>query len=165
MPLDSAKAATTIVNAPLGEEPLPEAPACGASGVDNRDQALLLAKEWEAQAREHRASLCHTPGKLILCIRRLASSARSGSLSQQEVALLLSMSVRRMREVQRRAFAKLRNHPLLRHVWLQFFTGDLDERQPALTSEEADALSKMGRTPEERRLMRKVRALMDGRHA
>jgi hypothetical protein len=162
--LDSPKAATTIVNTPLSENPLAEAPVCEASGVGNRDQALLLARKWEAQAREHRASLGQTAGPSILRIRRLASSARSGPLSQQEVGLLLSMSVRRLREFQRRAFAKLRNHPLLRHVWLQFLTGDLGERQPALTSEETEALFQMARTPEERRLMRKILALIGGRH-
>ena len=163
-PLSSPKAAPTTVSTPPGEKPLPGAPACAASGMDIRDQDLRLAKEWEAQAREYRASLGQTPGKIILRARRSASSARSGPLSQREVGLLLIMSVRRMREVQRRAFAKLRSHPLLQQGWAQFSTGDLDERQPALTSEESEALFEMARTPEERRLMREVLALMDGRH-
>src|SRR5258708_5144720 len=75
--------ATTIVKTLLGEEPLSEDPVCeatvhrpkrskvwvatftGPTGgqvwrtthISNREQALLLAKHWEAEARAHRLSL------------------------------------------------------------------------------------------------------------
>ena len=85
--------------------------------MTDRRQALLVAKRWEAEARAHRLSLGRSLRKPILPVRRPEpGAARSGLLSQKEVAQLLKMSERGVREVERRALVKLRKHPLLRQV-------------------------------------------------
>ena len=141
--LDWPKAATTIVSTLLGEEPLAEAPVCEASvhrpqrsrvwvatftgpsggriwkstGMTDRVQALVLAKHWEAKARAQRDRLGRPLRKPILRVRgQEPGTAPSGFLTQKEVALLLNMSERGVREIERRAFQKLRQHPLLRQV-------------------------------------------------
>ena len=73
---------------------------------------------------------------------------------------LLGMSERGVREVERRAFQKLRNHPLLRQVWQQYLAGELDEHQPVLSSEEIEALLNVARTSEELALIQKVVRLL-----
>ena len=108
-----------------------------STGLAHRLHALAVAKEWEAQAREQRATL----GQLLKK-PTLRASAEAGQLSQKQVAQALGMSERGVREVERRAFEKLRRHPLLQHIWQQYQHGDLDEGQelelagvPASTSE------------------------------
>jgi hypothetical protein len=66
------------------------------------------------------------------------------------------MSERAVRQAERRAFEKLRNHSLLRQVWRQYLGGELDEDQPNLTLAEIQALFRATRTPEERHLIEKV---------
>lgn len=139
-------------------------PVQRSTGLTDRTQALLVARQWEAEARAERASLGRTTRKPVWRVRRSASSAGPCRMTQKEVAMLLGMSERAVRAVERRAFEKLRNHTLLRQVWQQFLKGELDEYQQALTPEEADALLKMARTPQELHLLRKVLRVIDGRH-
>jgi len=127
-----------------------------STGLTDRDQALLVAKDWEAKAREQRARMGHTPRKPILRVRRSEPGLGPPLLSQREVAQLLHMSERGVREVERRAFRKLRNHPLLKQVWQQYLSGELDENQPTLTQDEIQALFNVARTPEEQHLIEKV---------
>ncbi len=42
--------------------------------------------------------------------------------------MVLKMSERGVREVERRAFKKLRDHPLLKQIWRQYLAGGLDEQ-------------------------------------
>jgi len=135
-----------------------------STGLTDRTQALLVARRWEAESRAERVRAERIPRKAIIRVRRSEPFTGIGPLTQKEVALLLGMSERAVRAVERRAFEKLRNHPLLRQVWQQFLTGELDEHRQALTSEEADALLKMARTPQELHLLRKVLRVIDGRH-
>ena len=182
LPLDSPKAAATIVSTLLGEEPLAEAsvhlpqrsrvwvaaftgPNGGqvwrSTGLTDHDQALVLAKHWEAKARAQRLGLGRPLQRPILRVRREEpGTAKSGPLTQKEVAQLLKMSERGVRAVERRAFEKLRQHPLLRQAWQQFLAGELDEHQLGLTPEEIEALFNMIRTPEERFLIEKVLRLI-----
>ena len=139
-------------------------PVQRSTGLTDRTQALLVARQWEAEARAERARLGHTTRKPVWRVPRSASSTGHCRMTQKEVALLLGMSERAVRAVERRAFEKLRRHPLLRQVWRQFPKGELDEYQQALTPEEADALLKMARTPQELHLLRKVLRVIDGRH-
>src|SRR4051794_22883281 len=83
LPLAPQKLSTAIVNTLLDDEPMTEVPVCEASvhlprrgrvwvasftgpeggqiwrttGMTDRDQALRLARHWEAQARAHRLDL------------------------------------------------------------------------------------------------------------
>jgi Sigma-70, region 4 len=187
LPLDSPKAATTIVSTLLGEQSLATTPVCEASvhlprsgsiwvaaftgpnagqvwrstGLTDHDEALRLTRKWEAEARAQRLNLGGTRSTPFLRIRReQPGSARLGPLTQREVAQLLKMSERGVRAVERRAFKKLRQHPLMRQVWQQFLAGELDEHQLGLTQEEIEALFNMARTPEERFLIEKVLRLI-----
>src|SRR5437763_1413582 len=81
------------------------------TGLADRDQALLVAKKWEAEARAERARLGSTTRKPILRARRSASAAEVPMLTQREVAQLLQISERCVRATERRAFRKIRNHP------------------------------------------------------
>jgi hypothetical protein len=72
----------------------------------------------------------------------------------------LGLSERSVRAVERRAFEKLRQHPLLRQAWQQFLAGELDEYEVNLTPEEIEALFNLARTPEERHLIAKVLRLI-----
>jgi hypothetical protein len=135
-------------------------PVWKSTGLTDRDQALLVAKDWESKARTERARLGRTPRKPILRVRRSEAGFGPPLLTQKEVAQLLHMSERGVREAKRRAFQKLRRHPLLREVWRQFLVGELDECQLVLTKEEIKALFGLAYPPEEQRLMRKVLALI-----
>ena len=61
-----------------------------STGLTDRVQALLLARHWEAEAREQRARLGRTAKRPIWHVRRPGNSTRIGPLTQKEVALLLT---------------------------------------------------------------------------
>ena len=127
-----------------------------STGLTNREQAQLVARRWEAEARAQRDQLGGRTAKPTLPARPPEPALRRGLITQREVAVLLNMSERGVREVERRAFCKLRNHPLLRQVWRQFLAGELDERRLGLTREEIVALFAVARTSEERRLIQNL---------
>src|SRR5215472_2666904 len=89
-------------------------------------------------------------------VRHTAPFTGSGPLSQREVALLLNISERAVKAIERRAIQKLRNHPLLREVWKQFLSGELHEYQAVLTPEEVESLFALARTMEEMLILQKV---------
>ena len=72
------------------------------------------------------------------------------------MALLLGMSERGVREVERRALAKLAKHPLLRQVWREHLAGELVEGVTPLTGQQWAALLGLARDSEERLLMLRV---------
>src|SRR5664279_2696147 len=69
-----------------------------STGLTNRDQALLLARKWEAEARAERARLGGTAKKLVWRVRRQASDAGTGPLTQRETALFMGLSERAVRQ-------------------------------------------------------------------
>jgi len=130
-----------------------------STGLTDRSQALLLAKKWETEARQQRAAWRGLKKPSI----RIRHPSPSEGLTQKEVAMLLHMSERGVREVERRAFEKLRNHPLLKEIWRQHLAGDLDEQAPQrLTRAEIQALFALVRTPDEQAVIRKVLRLIRG---
>jgi len=133
-----------------------------STGLTDRDQALLIARKWEAKARAERARLGTTSRKPILRAGQSRSAAGVSMLTQQEVAQLLHMSERGVREVERRAFRKIRNHPLMRQIWQKYLSGELDEHQPTLTQDEIEAVFHVARTPEEWSFLLKVLRLIRG---
>jgi hypothetical protein len=127
-----------------------------STGVTDREQALVVAKHWEAQARAQRARLGCTARKPSWRARSSGPGTGIALLSQNEVAMLLGMSERGVRAAERRAFQKIRNHPLIRQIWQKYLAGELDENQRLLTSDEIESLFNLARTSEERLLIQKV---------
>jgi hypothetical protein len=123
-----------------------------STGLTDRDQALLVALRWEAEARQQRANLVRRP-----VVRFRHSGAGTGAgLTQEEVARLMHLSVRAVREIEKRAIRKLFNHPLLRQLWQDYSVRHLDEDRLALASVEIAALFSLVKNSAERRLIHKV---------
>ena len=127
-----------------------------STGLTNREQALLVAKKWEREARAERVKFGQSPRRPAMRVRRTTPFTGTGPLTQREVAVLLNISERAVKAIERRAIQKLSNHPVLRKVWQQFLSGELDEDHPILTSEEFEALFHLARTMEERLTLQKV---------
>jgi Sigma-70, region 4 len=104
------------------------------------------------------------------CIRVRPGSGEValGFLSQQEVALILRISVRAVRAIEQRAFDKLRNHPGLKDYWREWVTGEVEETatrdssQWLLSRAELAAVYGLAQTAAERQALRKLFALMQG---
>ena len=87
------------------------------TGLTSHQMALNLGQEWENNARQIRV-FSGDPKR---------SLGHTGGLSQPEVAAILNISVRAVRQIEQRAIAKLPRHPALRRVWREFFTGEVEE--------------------------------------
>jgi hypothetical protein len=133
-----------------------------STGLTDRNQALRLARRWEAEARTQRSVAGHTATKPILRVRHRETSKGVEPLSQCEVAILLGISERAVRLVERRAIQKLLNHPSLRQVWRRYLAGELDESEWNLTQEEIRALFKLAQTAKEWLLLKKVMRIVQG---
>ena len=89
-------------------------------------------------------------------------------MTQEEVAIAMKISQRAVREIERTALQKLRRHPALKELWREWTGGKVAEAGvPApnawtLTSLEIAALYGLAKTPEERRVVRKLLALTQG---
>ncbi|MHB8519953.1 MAG: sigma factor-like helix-turn-helix DNA-binding protein [Limisphaerales bacterium] len=83
-------------------------------------------------------------------------------MNQHEVAAVLGMSVRAVREIERGAFEKLRRHPALQQFWREHVTGEVEEAvaSPDLDGAEIAALFNLPRTPLEQRAVIKLLAAM-----
>jgi len=89
-----------------------------STGLTNREAALVLARKWERDAREERAR-----AKMALKKPTIRAGAeRPGVLTQKQVAAVLGMSERGVREAERRAMAKLCKDPALQQVWNAYKT-------------------------------------------
>ena len=131
------------------------------TGLTDRNQALLLAKRWEAEARAQRIAAGRTAAKPTLRTGHRAPGT-GGPLTQKEVALLLKISERAVRLVERRAMQKPFNHPSLKQVWRRYLAGELDEGEWNLTPEEISALFRLARTAQEWLVLRKVTRMVNG---
>jgi hypothetical protein len=132
-----------------------------STGTADRGQALALAKRWEAHARAQRLRSGRGPAKPFVRVVRSELGTGAPGLTQREIGLLLNLSERSVREIERRAFRKLRAHPALRQVWQQFLSGELGEDYwSSLSQAEEAALLRLARTMEERRVVRKVLRLV-----
>jgi hypothetical protein len=125
------------------------------TGLTDYKLALSLAREWEAQARRKRVSR----GTLVK--GRSTTGRGLGGLTQLEVAAVLRISVRAVREIEQRAMEKLRRHPGLRHVWQEFLRGEIEESAPGaaayrLSFPEIVALFQLTASPFERQALGKV---------
>jgi hypothetical protein len=131
-----------------------------STGQRDYRAAMGVAKEWEKEARREReaakAAGVVTPvtGKLSL------------GLTQREVAALLRISERTVRNTERRAIMKLSRHPLLKAIWKEFTESrssteigpDWDSQ--VLSAEEKAALLGLARSPLELQALRRVLAFV-----
>jgi hypothetical protein len=90
--------------------------------------------------------------------RSLPGAAEPASLTQKEVAALLNMSERGVRNVEKRAIAKLRRHPALRSLWGQI-KGETFESAFAWTAEEVAALFALADGPSEAHALKRLLGL------
>jgi hypothetical protein len=85
-------------------------------------------------------------------------AGRGGTgLTQKEVALVMGMSERGVRAVERRALDKLRRHPALRAIWGEWI-GEGEDVE--LTDAEVAAIYGLARTRAERRVLDKLMAVL-----
>jgi hypothetical protein len=80
-------------------------------------------------------------------------------LSQAEVAVILGLSERGVRNIARRAFRKRKNHPVLREIWAQLEsvpTSHHVQDSTELTDEEVDAWFGLVQGPLEGRALVKI---------
>ncbi len=137
-----------------------------ATGSRNRRKALALAKEWEREAKRKRAAQGAGPRKPIMRVRPGSGEQELGLLSQREVGLIMKISTRTVREIERRAFDKIRQHPALRDFWREWTTGEVREATSrastawALSQAEIAAVYGLARTPIERQALTKLFTLI-----
>jgi len=134
------------------------------TGLRDHKRALALAKEWEAEAKSKRAAQGALPRKPTIRVRRGSGEEAIGLMTQREVATIMRISERAVREIERRAFEKLRRH--LRDVWREWLTGEVEESALqiiadwTLTRAEIAAVNDLAETPEERKALRKLLAMV-----
>jgi hypothetical protein len=93
-------------------------------------------------------------------VRSRCGTGRSETgLTQKEVALVMGMSERGVRAVERRALDKLRRHPALRALWTEWI-GEGTAQDVELTDAEIAALYNLARTEAERRAVDKMMRMM-----
>jgi len=132
------------------------------TGSRDRNAALVLATEWENEAKGQRPSQGAAPRKPTIRVRPGSRERELGLFTQKEVALILRISERSVREIERRAFEKLRRHPALRDFWREHESGEVAEAgfQGAsawvLSSAEIIAVYALAQTPSERQALRKL---------
>ena len=133
-----------------------------ATGSRDRNAALVLATEWENEAKGQRAAQGRLPGKPTIRVRPGSGKRELGLFTQREVGMILNISERAVREIERRAFDKLRRHPALRDFWREHETGEVVEAAfpgPAawtLSRAEIDAIYALAQTAAERQALRKL---------
>ena len=139
-----------------------------STGLREREPALALGKRWEADAKWKRSIHGGVPPKVTIRVRPGSAEKELGCLSQKEVAAILRMPERAVREVERRAFEKLRRHPALKDFWREWTTGQIKEtalrvsKQWTLSRVEIAAVYALAETPAEQQALRKLLALMHG---
>jgi Sigma-70, region 4 len=132
------------------------------TGLTDRAAALALARQWEEEARRIRAAQGDLAKKPTIRVRHGSGKSESGPFTEREIALLLGISERAVREIQRRAIAKLRRHPALRALWREWETGEVEESVGVTTGGwhldpfEIAAVYALAQTPEERLVLRKL---------
>ncbi len=136
------------------------------TGLRDRKAALALARHWEREAKRKRAAQGAAPPRLTVRVRPGGTESQQGCLSQKEVAVILKISERAVREIEKRAIEKLRRHPLLKRVWREWQTGEVkeatyqDSRRWMLSRAECAAVYGLAKTPTERQVLKKLIALV-----
>ena len=135
-----------------------------STGLRERESALSLAKEWEADAKRKRADQGAAPPRGTIRVRPGSAEKGLGCLSQKEVAAIMRISERAVREIEHRAIDKLRRHPDLKNFWREWQTGEVAETisrtasDYALSRSEIAAVYALALTPLERQALKKLLA-------
>lgn len=126
-----------------------------STGLSNRHAALAKAQQWEQAARKERArKRAEAPSDL-----ENGQGHGGAGLTQAEIAALLGLSERTVRNIEKRALRKLRHHPLLRELWAEYAAqSPMDEASLYLAPEEVEALFELAHTDIELHALRKVLA-------
>ena len=134
-----------------------------STGVTDREKAQAIADEFEAAARAQALQGPAAPEKgRSPHPGRPPKIAGPGGLTQREVALILGLSERAVRAIEKTALRKLAQHPLLRELWNEYLSGDLTEDAEYLSGSEIDALLGLTRNPDERESILKVIDFVQG---
>jgi hypothetical protein len=140
-----------------------------STGLTDKSAALILAKEWEPAAGRQRGSARQIPQKIpqkaLIRVAGGSWKADTGLFTQREVALLMKISERAVRNIERRAIEKLRRNPVLRKFWREWNEGRIEEeivptRDWKLTPAEVAAVYDLAQTPAEREAIRNRMALI-----
>ena len=138
------------------------------TGLREKGAALALGRHWEQEAKRKRVSQGALPPKPTIWVRPGSGEEAIGLLTQKEVAMILRISERSVREIERRAFEKLRRHPALTKFWREWTTGEVAEAvrgspsEWTLTRAEIAAVYGLAETPVERQALRKLFAMTQG---
>jgi hypothetical protein len=124
-----------------------------STGQRGFDAAMELAKRWEAAARREREAAKSAGGVTPI------TGQLSLGLTQREVAMLMDLSERAVRSIERRAIRKLSRHPLVKAIWREYSESTTWPEEP-LTPQEVEALLSLATTWSERRVLWKVLSLI-----
>jgi len=133
-------------------------PVWKTTGLRDREQALELAQAWERAEKQKRVAGGNLANQKLIGLRL----GRAPGFSEEEIAAILRVSVRTVREDTKRAFARLRRNPLLRQLWREWLGDEVQEAFEAtgtdgrLSQQEIDAVLAMANTPLELRALRKL---------
>jgi hypothetical protein len=134
----------------------------------DKQMAMALAHQWELEAKRKRQAQGALPPKPTIRVRPGSAEEDLGFLTQKEVAAILRISERAVREIERRAFDKLRQHPALKNLWREWKTGEIKEATSRasklwpLSRAEIEAVYALAWTPVEQQAIRKLLALAQG---
>ncbi len=137
-------------------------PVWRTTGLSDRKAAQAKADAWEEAARRKRAAQGVLPKKPTIRVRAGSPEHQAGLRSQQEVAIILRLSTRAIRAIERRAIEKLRRHSALRSFWHEWETGEMEEAmtqaagQWQLSQSEIAALYGLAQSPAELEVLRKL---------
>jgi hypothetical protein len=126
-----------------------------STGSSNPEEAMVIAREFEAAARSERLKSLKARGAGKIYNRRSGRDTTLG-LTQAEVARVMGLSERAVREIEKRALRKLARHPLLRELWHEYESSELTEESGSLTAAEIRALLGLVRTRGERASLLKL---------
>jgi hypothetical protein len=133
-----------------------------ATGQRDRTAAQAIADELEAAAKRKRLAQGEPPNKPVIRVRRGSGERGLGPFTQAETAAIMRISERSVRQLQKSAFTKLRNHPALKEFWREWQSGQVSEAVvPTITgwvlsAAEIEALLTLARTPIEKHAIRKM---------
>lgn len=122
-------------------------------------RALLDASIRLSRRNARNPALAATAGTRKPTIRvRPGSGERGlGLLTQREVAVILRISERAVRSIEKRAFDKIRRHPAMRDFWHEWTGGEIKETDAwALTNAEVAAVYALARSPAEQQALCKL---------
>ena len=74
--------------------------------------------------------------------------------------MMLKISERGVRTIERRALRKLAQHPQLREIWRSYLAGEISEKADHLSAPEIEALLGLARNPAEHDTLLKVLAII-----